>query len=139
MKQIKKTAASIPMALLLGVVSALTITAAVSVLVTFLIYGETIEPQMLGYGSVGILIAGSATGAFVSGRRAAEYRILVTLLSGVIYLLIHLAVTALFLGGQYSGIGPTVITVMGTCGAVSLLHLSGKTVGRKRRIRYKTH
>ena len=85
----------------------------------------------MGYGIILTLLLSTIIGAWISVGRIQRLRMQMCMLSGLCYYLTLLAMTALFFGGQYSGVGITALVVVGGCGTVAILGLGG---GKGRRI-----
>lgn len=107
-----------------GIASALAISALASVSITialtgifaFLINSERITEKMIGYGGMGILLAGSFTGAIIAKKKANANPLQTSLISGGIYFLFLLGITALFFEGSYEGVWVNAVMIL--CGCV---------------------
>ena len=131
-KKVKKnTASSIPAGIGIGLLVSMIITLAGSALTAYLIHGESISEEGMGYGIILTLLLSAILGAWVSAGRIQRLRMQMCMLSGLCYYLTLLAMTALFFGGQYSGMGVTALMVLGGCGTVAILGASG---GKRRKI-----
>lgn len=130
----KGRAMTIPGGALLGAVYALLWTLMASGLLGWLIQTEQLAEKSVGYGSMVILLSASMLGAGMAYRKVKHQRAIVCLSSGGIYLMLLLAVTALFFGGQYSGFGVTVFLIMGGSAATIFLGMERKR-GRERKIK----
>lgn len=64
-----------------------------------------------------LLIVSSFAGAMISFGRIKRQRMLVCIVSGVIYFAILMSITALFFGGQYSAVGTTALLVLAGSGS----------------------
>ena len=80
-----------------------------------------------------ISLAVTLAGAAVAVGKIKRRRVYVCLLSGGIYYGILLAMTALFFGGQYQGMGVTALLVLAGSGLVALLGLRGEKGAKPRR------
>lgn len=128
-------AVSMPAGLAAGAAAALGLTLALAALVAKLVETERLEEGGIGYGVMVILLLSSFTGAMVSAVRIKRQRLLVCLLSSVIYLGILLSMTALFFGGQYSGVGVTAILVLCGGALAILVGLRGERGGKRPKIK----
>ena len=108
-------AKSIPGGLAVGGMFSLLITILGSAIIAKLVDSEIMAENSIGYGIMAILLAASWFGAMVSFGQVRRRRVMICLLSGGIYMLILLGITALFFGGQYSGVGETGLMVL--CGS----------------------
>lgn len=97
-----------------------------------LIDTETMPETAIGYGSIVILVTASFLGAMAAHSKIKRLRVQVCLMAGGIYYLILLATTALFFGGQYTGMGVTAAMVMSGSAAAILPGLQSRG-GQKRR------
>ena len=130
-KMKKKTASSIPAGIGIGLLVSVVITLAGSALTAYLVYSESVPEEGMGYGIILTLLLSTIIGAWISVGRIQRLRMQMCMLSGLCYYLTLLAMTALFFGGQYSGVGITALVVVGGCGTVAILGLGG---GKGRRI-----
>lgn len=136
-RKVTGTISTMPGGLAMGWGVSLAATLVGSALTAWLISGEKMAQTSVGYASLIILLMSAVLGAAVSWGRIRHRRMLVCLLSGTIYFLTLLCVTALFFGGQYQGIGVTALAVLGGSLGYGLLGLRGKKSGysRRRKIR----
>lgn len=124
------TAVSIPAGMTWGLLWAAGITLAGACLTAKLIDGYILKWEDSGYAVLVILILSAWAGAMVASGRVKRQRAMVCLLSGAAYFAALLLVTALFFGGQYSGVGETALLIL--CGSILGIFTGypGKT-GRK--------
>lgn len=120
-------ASNIPMGILLGLSVSILITLVGAAVAAWMISGELTGQETLGYLSAGILLLASAAGSIVAAGRIKRMRVQSGLLSGLSYYLFLLAMTALFFGGQYQGMGVTALMVALGCTSGALVGLKGKT------------
>ena len=108
------TRTSWPVTVVIGAaVSLLTSIGAVALCAT-LIASEKIGANRGGYCAAIILLLGSFTGSVVIGK-GKEKRINFILLIGACYMLMLIAITALFFGGRFQGIGMSSLAVFSGC------------------------
>lgn len=100
-----------------------------------LIASEIIEEGNIGYGVMILLLASSFLGAISAYGKIKRQRLVVCLLSGVLYMVILLAITALFFGGQYDAVGVTLLLVLGGCLSAGLIGIREKRGGKRGKIR----
>lgn len=137
----KVTGKSKPIALGLaaGCAIALMITLSGAALTAKLALSEKIQTESIGYAAVVILLTASIVGAWISSALVKRRRLIVSLGAGGSYYLSLLAITALFFGGQYQGMGVTALVVLGGCGCVGLMGIKGENRvsknGKKHRFR----
>lgn len=121
-----------PVGLIAGGVFSLAGTLLLSAVLAKLVDTEIIPQERIGYGIMVLLLLCGFLGANEACRRIKRQYLIVSAISAGIYFLILLSITALFFGGQYSGIGVTAILIL--CGSLlAALARSGKGEGRKRR------
>ena len=118
-------ASSLPVGITLGVLIALIVTLIGSAVTAWLIVGEKIGEGSVGYCSAFITLLASVLGSEISWLRTKRLRLQVCLITGAAYYLLLLAVTAVFFGGIYLGMGMTAITVFCGCGSIALLGVRG--------------
>ena len=130
-------AASMPAGLLTGTALSLGITLLLAALAAWLVLEEVIEETHIGYCVMVILMAASFLGALTACGRIKRQRLLVCMLSGSVYFLLLMSITALFFGGQYEAVGVTGILVFGGSMLAVLSSGSNSREGkrRKRRLR----
>lgn len=129
------TASSVPGGLAYGALAAVVLTLGGAAITAFLIESEKIAWRNTGYAVLIILLLSSWIGATVTAGRVKRRRLAMCMASGGVYFAILLASTALFFGGQYSGVGETAILVF--CG--SILGVFSGYRGKSRRISKKMH
>ena len=114
-------AMSIPSGLALGVIVALAVTVTGAGTAAWLILRGILVEGASGYCAMTILLLASIAGAAVSAGTIQRLRTQMCLLSGGGYYLCLMAVTALFFGGEYQGMGVTALMVF--CGSVLVILL----------------
>lgn len=133
-KMKNKTASSIPAGIGIGLLVSIVITLAGSALTAYLIHSESVSEEGMGYGIIVTLLLSAISGAWISAGRIQRLRMQICMLSGLCYYLTLLAMTALFFGGQYNGLGITALVVLGGCGTVAILGVGGgkhRKLGKK--------
>lgn len=125
---------SMPAGLAIGLAASLSITLLCTALIANLILSEKMNEAALGYGAMAILLLSSGAGSLIASVLIKHRWLLVSLGAGGIYFLTLLAITALFFGGQYQGIGVTALMILAGSGTVGLLGLKqGKRHSFKRK------
>ena len=137
-KRVTGKAKSLPFGIGIGLLSGMALTIGVVAIVANLILNEKMGEQTIGYAAIVVLLTSSALGAWLATTMVKRRWMLVCLATGGGYFLCLLAITALFFGGQFQGVGATVISVIGGCGAVGLLGLKGETGHRNNRRKYRS-
>ncbi len=131
-QKIGARAAGIPAGLALGLLVSGIVTFGGAALVAKLIESEKIGENGVGYDAMIVLVIASAMGAWTAEGRIQRMRLQVCLLSGLSYFLALLSATALFFGGQYSGMGVTALAILAGSAGVALLSMRPQ----KNRIRH---
>lgn len=119
---------SVPGGLAAGAgVSALT-TAGLTALMAGLLDRETISWEIAGYWILVMIMLSAYLGSATACRKIRRQRLMICLMSALVYWGILLSVTALFFGGQFEAVGVTALLIMGgsICAA-----LSGTGKGRR--------
>ena len=134
----KVSGRSKPMAvgLAIGTVISLIVTLLGACIIANLVLSGKMVAETIGYGAMLIVLFASALGAWISAGLIKRRWMVVCLGTGGSYYLVLLAITALFFGGQYQGMGVTVLLVLGGCGAVGLLGLRGEKTRSKKVRKY---
>lgn len=123
----------IPKGLGLGALISLSVTLAGSAVCAWLLTLEKIGEKDIGYVAVMVLLLSSILGAFVAVGLIKEKRVPICLIAGGCYWLTLLAITALFFGGEYSGVGESALVILAGIVSVALLGLKGDKRTKKRR------
>ena len=135
-KKVSGRAASMPGGLALGGGIAVVLTIVLSVITAKLVDTGTIGEGSVGYAALCILLLSSGVGAAVASAKIKRRRLLVCLASGAVYYGMLLAMTALFFGGQYTGMGVTALAVAGGAGTVCFAGMGqGRGHGKRRAVR----
>ena len=119
-----------PAGLSVGGGVSLLITILLAILTAKLVDTGTMGEERVGYAALGILLVSSGAGSAVAAGKIKRRRLMVCMAAGAVYYGLLLAVTALFFGGQYSGMGVTALAVAGGSGTVCL---AGMRQGRGHR------
>ena len=125
-RRVTGRAMSLPAGIAVGVCVSLGMTLAGAVLLGVLMDGETLQMNSVGYGSMVILLVSSMAGPLVAKSLIKHRALLVCVASGAGYYLTLLAMTALFFGGQYQGMGVTLGLVLAGAGTATLLSVKRK-------------
>ncbi len=128
---------SVPVGLAVSLAVSLLLTILGTVLITFMIAGESMAPESVGYGSLLTLVLASIAGAVTIVKTVGQKPLVMCLASGGIYFLCLLCMTALFFGGEYQGIPATALAVFGSCTAVALLTLRTTAGPKRKHTKYK--
>lgn len=134
-RKVTGKASSMPGGLAAGALCSLSITLAMAALLAKLVEAKRMAEENIGYGVMVLLLLASFAGALVAFRRIKRQRMLVCLLSGVIYFAILMSMTALFFGGQYEAVGVTALLVLGGSAVAALLGLQQGRGQKHRKIK----
>ena len=122
-RKVTGRALSAPASFGIGICFSLGITLILSIILAKLISSEKLEWSNVGYGIIAILLISSVIGSKITCVALKRRKIMSCLISGVLYWLGLLMITALFYGGQYSGIGVTGVIILCGSAAVCLQEL----------------
>ena len=100
-------------------------------LMAWLIGNEMMAESNIGYGVMIMLILASFLGSKVACGKIKRQRLVCCVSSGAIYFGVLLSITAMFFGGQYHGIGATVLLIIAGCGLAALTGLRKKRAGKR--------
>lgn len=109
-------AVSAPVGLAIGCSISLGVTLIGAGVLAKLVDSETLAQEHMGYGIMVVLMIASWIGSLTSKGMIKRQKVLIGLLSGLLYFGVLLAITALFFGGQYNGVGETGLLIL--CGSV---------------------
>lgn len=124
----------IPAGVGLGALISLLITLAGAALASYLIAAEKIGEGAMGFSVMIILIVAAIFGAWCAVSMVKRLRLQVSMMSGACYYLVLLALTALFFGGQYEGMGVCALIILAGSALVALIpSKSGKIFMKKKR------
>lgn len=118
---------SIPAGLAAGSCVSMAITLGLSMLLAQLVSSEKLGWENIGYGIIVILLTASAIGTKTACVMVRRRKLLLCTVSAMLYWLILLILTALFFGGQYSGIGVTGIIIIAASAIVCMGELKKET------------
>lgn len=126
-------AVSIPAGVGIGTVGALGWTLLCAAVLAKLMVSETLPEEAVGYGAMVILLSGSFLGAMMAVGKVKSKRLQVCLMTAAGYYASLFAMTALFFGGQYTGMGVTALLVFGGSGTAVLLGMGSGNQKKQRR------
>ncbi len=95
----------------------------------------TMEHNRIGYAVLVTLLMSAFMGATVAAKKVKRQMVMTCILSGSMYFVILLSITALFFGGQYEAVGVTALLVFGGSLLAVLLLARPKNMNRRRKIR----
>ena len=132
-RKVTGTAVTMPVGIGIGCGISLSFTILGAGLVAKLISMEVLRETAIGYGAMMTVLLATVCGAGVAVNKVKKRILQVAMLVGAGYFALLLAVTALFFGGQYQGMGVTALLVAGGCGAVILMAGREKKFGKYRK------
>lgn len=127
------TAVSLPAGIGIGVGITVLITVIGAAVLAWLINGGAVPELGFGYGAMAVLLLSSALGSWIAAALVKHQRLVVCLVTGGIYFLLLIGLTAFCFGGQYQGLLPTALLIVGGSTAAALLGNMGqgnRTSGR---------
>ena len=125
-------ARSIPLGLTMAATISLGITVVSAAAIAYFLNAEKLTWTQAGYWIMGMLFAASFIGGKIAYAAVKRQRLIISMLSGLIYWGLLLCTTALFFGGNYEAVGETAgIILAGTCSA-NLLTLKKTNHFRKK-------
>lgn len=130
-RKVSGRAKSIPAGLGIGLAISMVITLFGSLIIAILLDSQNMQEQSIGYGSMVLLLLSSAAGAVTAATTVKRQLLPVCMLSGSCYYAALLAITALFFGGQYQGMGVTALMILAGCGTVAVILARGKRSGSR--------
>ena len=120
-RKVTGRASSVPAGLAAGAITALGITLVTSLFVAYLVSGEYIGQDKIGYGAIFVLLMASAIGSWFAIRKIKKMPIQMAALSGLLFYVMLLSMTALFFGGQFNGMAVTLVFVLVGSGAGGIM------------------
>lgn len=124
------TTTTIPAGIGVGILMSIAVTLMGVACIAWLLNTERLPEERIGYAAMVVLALGTFAGSWTAVYRTKRLRLQVSLLSGSSYFLLLLAITALFFGGRYQGVGTWLIIIMIVSVAVAFL-AGRKTEHRK--------
>ena len=133
-KKVTGRASAIPVGLAIGALISLVITFAGAATTAQMVAMEKIGEGSIGYAAMLIAAVAAAMGAWGAYSAIKRRRLQICMMSGAFYFGMLLAMTALFFGGRYQGMGVTALMILVGCGIVALFPTksSGKFKRKKR-------
>ena len=123
-QKVTGTAVSIPKGMFYSGVVSLILTLLLTGILAILVEREVVEERNIGYGIMVILIVTSYISAMTAWNKIKHRRMMICLLSGIVYCVILLSITARFFGGQYGSVWETMLLIF--CGSMLAVLLGGK-------------
>ncbi len=110
---------SIPGGIAIGVVTSVAAMLIGALVMAYLVTGETVPIDGIGFGASCILVVATALGAWIATTLTKQKKLLVCGLTAIVFYLVLLSVTAIFFDGMFSGMGITALmTVIGAGAAL---------------------
>ena len=130
-RSMKKPDAGIAKGIGISLIVSIIVTILGTFLTAHLIHKEIISESSVTTIAVIVLSLSSAAGAFSAICVIKKMRLQISLLSGGVYMLLLLSMTALFFGGQYESVITSMLAVLGGCGVVAFAYLIPKGKGKR--------
>lgn len=109
---------SMPGGLTIGLIISLSLTLAITGILAKLVNAEKLPWEKIGYGIMLQLFLSTVLGAIAASRAVKRRSFLVCVVSGGLYWISLVGITAMFFGGQYHGFGVTTAVVLGSATAM---------------------
>lgn len=132
----KGTSSPVIAGVLTGAAVAVAVMAGLSIAMAWMINRGWMPVDLLGYGSMGVIVLASASGATVTIKKVMRRSILMGGLTGATLILAVLAVNGLFFGGQYDGVFTTILMILVGCivpGVIGSKKIGKGNVGRRKK------
>ena len=130
------TAASLPAGIGIGVVIAVALTVAGTSLVAWMLNSGNMTEAGVGYSAMVILLVSAAVGSWFAEMLVKHRYLVVGLSTGAAYFVLLLGLTAFFFGGQYQGVVPTGLLILG--GSAAAVLVGNRSGGNRTPRRHKT-
>lgn len=124
-------ASSIPAGITMGVISAVIVLIAGSCITATLVNMEKLKTDHIGYAVLIVTLGSAWISAVISSKKIKRMKLMICMTSGICYFAMLIIVTGLMFGGQYSGVGETLLLVL--CG--SLLAYFSQFPNKNKRIK----
>lgn len=135
-KKVTGTSKSIPVGICIGTAVALMTTVIGTLISAWLISKEKIGEESIGYCAMIILLISSMLGSYTAQEAVKHKRVIMCAAAAAGYYVSLLAITAMFFGGQYQGMGVTALVVAAGTGVIILSKLAGGESGRRKIKKY---
>ena len=107
----KKKELSMPAGIGIGAGVGLVITLIGGIMLTFLLTGEKLSVESMGYGTMVIQFVGALLGSITATLCYKQRKMIVSLITAGVYLLVLMGINALFFDGQYERMGGSLLVV----------------------------
>lgn len=119
-------AKSIPVGMSISAIVSLSVTLLSSFVIAYFLNNERMSWEQAGYWIMGMLFSAAFLGGKSANVAIKHQKILISLMSGVLYWGLLLCLTALFFGGDYCGLGETAVLILAGSGSAALLSMSAR-------------
>lgn len=116
--------------LMIGLAVDLIVTLLSAAILAKMIDKEIMALENVGYAIIPILLFSSFIGAYIACQRIKRQKLVVSMLSGLLYWTALIAVTALFFGGKYESVAVTATFVLAGC-SIAFFCAAPKTPQRR--------
>ena len=123
---------SVPAGLAMGAGISMGITALGTVLLSVLMDREVVDWKGTGYLIMVMILAAAFSGASVAYARIRHQKLLICLMSGMLYFALLLMLTLLFFGGKFEALGETALLAAGGSMCAAMAGSRGKSSKRIR-------
>ena len=119
-KKVTGVASSLPGGIGLGLLLSVAVTLLGCALIAYLMVTQKLQEDAIGFTSMTVQALASLSGSWLAAAKVKRMRVQVCMIAGAVYYLFLLACTALFVGGQYTGMGVTALIVFLCCGCTAV-------------------
>ena len=120
-RKLSGRASSFPAGIGAGLLTGMSMTLLLSLLTAYLISGEVIGQDRIGYCAMITLLLSSIGGAWTASAKTKRMPVQTSVVYAAGYFLLLVSMTALFFGGQFEAVGVTLVTIVIGSGAGGLL------------------
>lgn len=124
---------SVPGGLAIAASVSMAVTLGLSAVIGIFLNRETITWEQAGYCIMGMLFLASFIGGKCAYGAIKRQRILVSVMSGLLYWGILLCITALFFGGKFEAVGETAALIGAGAGCAALLFSQNPSKNRRKK------
>lgn len=136
-KKVTGRAFAIPVGLGIGALISLLVTLAGAAFLSYLITAELMGEGTIGFASMIIMGIATVVGALGAVGLVKRLRLQVCMMTGGCYYLLLLAMTALFFGGRYQGMGVSALVILAGCALVAFIPVKSGYSRKRSKMAYR--
>lgn len=137
-RKVTGKAISVPAGVAAGATVSLCISVGGALIVAWMVGAEMMGAEGVGYAAMVILLVSSLLGPWLAATLIKHQRLMICMVTGCVFLVVLVGVNVLFFGGQFQGLLPSVLLILGGSVASALIG-TGRGVNRtsvRRKHRY---